>query len=191
MNTKIKKIIAREFLWTLSSTIIFILTLLIWNKLHSKNLEEVQELESKIDKIVKFEPNSSLVKLYEKVISNGTDNLDGYIKDDSVLSKFDKKVILEYLATKYANKYKDIVELNSKFPEFGFDKNGFHRNFTKKQYEEYKIHLDKLENAKSSSFNPSISNSQVELLILSFLFFFFGIRYLFYATKWSIKQLKN
>lgn len=189
MNTKIKKIIAREFLWTLSSTILFILTLFIWNKLHFKNNEQIVELELKIKELENFEPHSSLNKLLYS--NTSIENLDEYIRNNEVLSKLDKQAILDYITTVNSRKYDDFRILHSKFPEFGFDKNGFHRNFTKEQHEEYKIYNDELENAKRSFFNSSIYDDDIILLVIFFLFFFFGIRYLFYATKWSIKQLRE
>lgn len=189
MNMKTKKIIAREFLWILSSTILFILTILAWDKLHFENNKQEVELELKIKEILNFEPHSTLCKLvdsYESIV-----NFDEYIRNDKVLSKLDKQAILDYITTVNSGKYDSFKILYSKFPEFGFDKNGFNKNFTKEQYEVYKTYEDELENSKNSFFNSSVSNDDIVILFLLFLLLFFGTRYLFYATKWSIKQLRE
>jgi len=189
MNKQTKKIIAREFLWTLASFVLFLIIFYLWDSFHNKSLRQIEKIEEEKSKIEQFEPYKSLMALV--TYSESADNIDSYIKDNVILSKFDKQVLLDYIATINSGKYSNNREVNSKFPEFGFDKSGLHKNFTEQDLEIYRNHKKDIENIQASFFYSSISGSDIFGLLFVILFFTFGIRYLFFAIKWSIKQLKE
>lgn len=189
MEKNTKKIIAREFLWTLGSTIVFFLLFILWDTLHNINLREIEKHELEIEKNLQFEPYKSLTELVN--YSSSADEIDSYVKGHKILSKFEKQSLLDYIATINSGKYENDRIVNSKFPEFGFDKNGLHKNFTEKELELYRSQIKVIEKIEASFFHSSISNSDISGLIFIIMFFLFGIRYIYYATKWSIKQLKE
>lgn len=184
MNKNTKKIIAREFLWALSSVILLLCCFFILDNIRHKNLRQIEKFESEIEKIKKFEPYKSLTDLVN--YASSSDEIDSYVKNNKVLSKFEKQSLLDYIATINSGKYKNDRIVNSKFPEFGFDKNGLHKNFTKKDLKAYRNYKKEIEKIKSSMYNDDIL-----LITFILLFFTFGIRYVFYATKWSLKQLRE
>lgn len=189
MEKNTKKIIAREFLWTLGSTIVFFILFLLWDIQHNKNLKQIEKHELEIEKIKQFEPYKSLTDLVN--YASSADEIDSYVKGHKILSKFEKQSLLDYIATINSGKYENDRIVNSKFPEFGFDKNGLHKNFTEKDLEAYRSHKREIEKIQASFFHSSIYKDDIFGLIFIIMFFTFGIRYIFYATKWSVKQLKN
>lgn len=189
MNKQTKKIIAREFLWALASSVLFLIIFYLCDSLHSRNIRQIEKIEEEKFKIEQFEPYKSLIDLVN--YTSSTEDIDSYIEENAILSKFDKQVLLDYVATINSGKYGNNRTVNSKFPEFGFDKNGFHKNFTRKDLETYRNYKKEIEKIQASFFYRNSLNNNIFSLLLVILFFTFGIRYLFYATKWSIKQLKE
>lgn len=186
-----KKVIAREFLWLLSSAVIFFIILFLWLYLHDRNIKKVEKIDLELSSISNFEPHSSLVEFENKFSNKDIKDLDLYISSDSVLSKYNKKALLDYVAIVNSRKYKNYREINSKFKIFGFDDEGFHDNFKKHDFvlmKQKKYELDKI---KKSFFNNNINEEDIFGLLIIILTISFGLRYVFYATKWSIKQLKE
>lgn len=184
MNKITKKIIAREFLWALTSVIILLFCFFILARIQQQKMTQIEKCESEIEKIKKFEPYKSLTDLVN--YASSSDDIDSYIKDNKVLSKFEKQSLLDYITTINSGKYNNDRIVNSKFPEFGFDKNGLHKNFTKNDLEAYRNYKKEIEKIKTSMYNYDIL--ELTFILLSFTF---GIRYVFYATRWSLKQLRE
>jgi hypothetical protein len=204
---KLKKIIAREFLFFLSISsfigIIFI-GIKIYNSSRQARIESTEiELSSVqtnyqkfLSKPLKVKNNiinqtflNRIVKFYE--LNNNVNKNLIYkrfpeLNGDSVLLK----ATFDYLATIKSNKYNSLKEVNLKFPEF-FIINQVDDN----SLNNYKSQIELLQN-KINEYNNSIYTKSEILKLLYTVFIYllvvlFGMRYLYYSTKWAIITIKS
>lgn len=204
---KLKKIIAREFLFFLSISsfigIIFI-GIKIYNASRQARIESTEiELSSVqtnyqkfLSKPLKVKNNiinqtflNRIVKFYE--LNNNVNKNLIYkrfpeLNGDSVLLK----ATFDYLATIKSNKYNSLKEVNLKFPEF-FIINQVDDN----SLNNYKSQIELLQN-KINEYNNSIYTKSEILKLLYTVFIYllvvlFGMRYLYYSTKWAIITIKS
>jgi hypothetical protein len=204
---KLKKIIAREFLFFLSISsfigIIFI-GIKIYNSSRQARIESTEiELSSVqtnyqkfLSKPLKVKNNiinqtflNRIVKFYE--LNNNVNKNLIYkrfpeLNGDSVLLK----ATFDYLATIKSNKYNSLKEVNLKFPEF-FIINQVDDN----SLNNYKSQIELLQN-KINEYNNSIYTKSEILKLLYTVFIYllvvlFGMRYFYYSTKWVVKKSKT
>jgi hypothetical protein len=198
VNTK--KIIAREFLYFISTSIIISLIylgLILYNH-HYKNkiIDTLTEFKTTtlkhhdfINKPIPIK-NSSLLKQYVDTANSGK-----YETWDKINSKFpdfkdaDKGVLEEYVATVNSKKYSNWNEINSKFPEYFQNKSDAD---SLKNFENKLTSLrDNEINYKDKTLSDTDIINTIFLVIKLLLFLAFGVRYLFYATMWSIRTIQN
>lgn len=204
---KLKKIIAREFLFFLSISsfigIIFI-GIKIYNASRQARIESTEiELSSVqtnyqkfLSKPLKVKNNiinqtflNRIVKFYE--LNNNVNKNLIYkrfpeLNGDSVLLK----ATFDYLATIKSTKYNSLKEVNLKFPEF-FIINQVDDN----SLNNYKSQIELLQN-KINEYNNNIYTKSEILKLLYTVFIYllvvlFGMRYLYYSTKWAIITIKS
>ncbi|KEZ93547.1 hypothetical protein [Nonlabens ulvanivorans] len=176
MNRTLKKIIAREFLFLIGTTILFFLILFVWISITESNYDKQNEIKTEIEIFEKKNQsvNKELLKLvYGKLSTEAT-------YDEFVI---DFKESLELQKLSYS-KLETEADFNS------FLKDALGENEIKKATE-YKSLETKLEKTKKSIFNHSVSEDDVFRFGLTLFLIFFIFRYLIYGTKWSIKQLKE
>ena len=179
-----KKIIAREFLYLLCSVVLAGIIYLLLLFIHNRHEKKIEKLNKKAFEMESFEPYLSLIQYTKNAKRLNYD----YEKVDSLFPQFvtfNRQSLKDYCATVEERDY-NFIELNSKFPEFGFEKDGSHPNFNLLSYKELQKSINRLNS------RTRYSMSKVFLiLILSIFSFTFILRYLFYAINWSIKQLKR
>jgi hypothetical protein len=179
-----KKLIAREFLISLSSLIfsglIFMILFFIDNYYESKS----NELNNKATQMEHFEPYSSLIQYTKeaKRLNYDYDKLNILFPQ---FAGFDRQALKDYCATVEERDY-NFVELNSKFPEFGFDKDGSHPNFNLTAYKELKKDIISINSRTPYSTGRVFTKLLIAIFSLTFL-----LRYLIYAAIWSVKQLRK
>lgn len=179
-----KRIIAREFLFLLSTLVLIGILYIVFIFVDSHNEKRLKELGNNAIKMENFEPHLSLQKYAIEAKKHQYD----YSKVDPLfpqLESYDRQALKDYCATVEVKNY-TFIELNSKFPEFGFEKDGSHPNFNIDSYKENQNQIDQFSNRPHYT-----SQKVVAIMILSIFSFTFIVRYLFYATRWSIKQLKK
>ena len=198
----LKKIIAREFLYLLST---FLLLTLIFIGLKFYNIYQYRKIEEIINNISILKTQNLLfinkpieIKKHDILQQYvATANNPKYNSDFSVinskfpeLKNYDKKVLEQYVATANYPKYNsDWNLINAKFPEFFV----YQSDIDSLQY--FKINLETLDGNVLKTKNNQLSSKDSENLILGIgLVLFtlvFCIRYLFYATRWSINTIKS
>lgn len=155
-------------------------------KLYTKTLSEFLEKYFQTKKV----PISKILMDYVATANNPNYNSDWNIINSKFpeLKKFDEGILQEYVATANNVEYNgDWKIINSKFPEFGFQKSNSDKNSIKK-YNNLKA---KLQKENESVFKNSITDKDGLVLAVIILLFFFGLRYLSYGIKWSVRQLKE
>lgn len=174
MKESAKKIIAREFLFLLGTTILFFVILFIWTLLHNYNNEKEYELKQEIESLTESKRLKSIYKDYkQKNIISTTDFITFMSANDSQIKSL----------------YNLGIEANVISPKTSL--NLFRSAWEKYPIEEIVYRENKINKIKDSFFNRDIRNKG--LLSLGFLIFsvLFLLRYLIYATIWSFKQLKK
>jgi len=205
---KLKKIIAREFLFLLATAVLIGLTFIglkIYNDSKEKKRElfkkEVKLVENKyrsflsqplkakdailnqtcLDRLIEFYEKNSEVNSYDVIYKKFPE-----LKGDSTLTD----ASFEYKATINSDKYKSLKEVNLKFPEF------FIINQTDiDSLNNYKSQIELLQ-SNISKYDKGIY-SKINISELLYLFsiwltiILFGLRYLYYSTKWSLQTIKT
>lgn len=185
MRKSIKKNIAREFLFLFGSTIIFFIAIAIWSwrhEVHSRqHIESEKELEGMRSRMY-VRDEAIIIDLYSRVKTLGYSKK---IEDFKVLIIKDQEVFedcYEYAKSKgYIKSQQDFTDNLSNFV------NDRVFEAKSKKYDQLKNNID---NRYASIFS-SMSNNSIWFLGEIILFLAFGLRYLIYAIKWSIKQLKE
>jgi hypothetical protein len=194
---KMKKIIAREFLVFLSAIILISFSYFGWIQIEKNINEEINESQVEVDDVFKFEPVISLDLITKEYNRNEiyryniTTLDDGFVKKYSELSKYNLQPIKDFIRTKNDNKYKSKLVFYSKFPEFGFDVNGRHKNISDADFEKVKANEQRINQLENSFFVTVHYDDRGPFLALTYFSILFFARYLFYAVKWSIIQLKE
>lgn len=193
-----KKIIAREFLVFLSAIILILFSYLGWGQIEKNINEEINESQIEVDDVFKFEPIISLELMNKDYVNDfnireKVANRDfTFIKKYPVLTIYlNSNVLLDFIGTKLANKYKSKLVFYSKFPEFGFDVNGRHKNISDADFEKVKANEQRINQLENSFFLTVHYDDRGPFLALIYFSILFLMRYLFYAVKWSIIQLKE
>jgi hypothetical protein len=185
-----KKIIAREFLIFIGSVILYFIINLSWNLIHKFNIEKIERNKSEINKIINYQPLQDLNKLVElnnnMQFTTEKELLDQFPR----LKKYSITSIRDFITTKNSGKYFNENEMLSKFPEFGYNKEGFHPNFKKSDFNLINQKRRELEKLENSFFSRKIENRNLIVLGIILFSLTFFMRYIFYAIKWSIKQLR-
>uniref|UniRef100_UPI00404943BC hypothetical protein n=1 Tax=Gelidibacter sp. TaxID=2018083 RepID=UPI00404943BC len=199
---KIKKIIAREFLFLLTTLVLIGLTFIglkIYNASRERKIESIkteaklvenkyksflsQPLKTKdstlnqscLNRIIDFYKANKEVVNYNAIYKNFPE-----LKSDSVLLN----ASFDYNATINSGKYKSLKEVNLKFPEFFIVNKS---DIDSLSY--YKAQIELLQKDITFSTNDILNYLYVVgfwLLIIAF-----GLRYLFYSTKWAIQTIKT
>jgi hypothetical protein len=177
-----KKIIAREFLFFLGSLLLLGVLYFYYFFMDLNKKKKLEALEKQVIIMEHFEPYVSLQKYSEasKKLQYDWDKLEEKFPQ---LANYNRQALKDYCATIEERNY-SLIELNSKFPEFGFSKDGSHPNFDLVAYNKIKDEINQLHS------QPRYLSDDILLITAIAIFsFFFIIRYLIYATRWSIKQL--
>lgn len=190
MRLENKKIIAREFLYTLTS-IILIGIIAIVVVLYQNSIDNVRNEISDMELKDTINYRLNIYNVTKRIKDNDTNNK--YINEISSFIKLDsrKEFIKSLKSEKISSKYFDIT--NETF-EIGINKNQFLKRIIKdNNFSEKKLKKLELLETKLIEKNKSIfSNDDFIVGATIFIFLlFFPIRYLIYATSWSIKQIKS
>jgi hypothetical protein len=203
---KQKKIIAREFLYFISSflfLVIIYICFFIYNAYQENRIKLINNdiaslnnqyqsylsrpLKAKNKDITqeKLEGFANFYTSHPSVRTNDVYDLIPELNHDSILLKG----LADYAATTEAHKYKYKKEQNLKFPEFFIYSQS---DIDSIKYFNAKIEL--LHNDEARLNNNIISTIETRnyIYIVGLLVFIltFGLRYLYYATKWSIRTIK-
>jgi hypothetical protein len=176
MKKTSRKIIAREFLFLLGTTVLFFVILFVWISLNESNYDKRNEIETEIEKFKKNSQseNEELLKLvYDKLTTKAT--YDEFV--------FDFKESLELQKLSYSKLETDVdfeTFLKDALGEDEIEKATEFMNLEKK-----------LQQTESSIFNDSVDIDESIGLGMTLFSIFFIFRYLIYGTKWSITQLKE
>ena len=204
---KQKKIIAREFLYLLSSflfvTIIYV-CLIIYNIFQQNRIKQQKDdivilnnqYQYFLSRPLKVKNNNITQEKLDRFADFYTRNLNvradiiydhiPELNHDSILLKG----LADYAATTEANKYKYKKEQNLKFPEFfSFT----HSDIDSINYFSSKIELLHNDEVRLSNNMLSTLDTKNYIYLIGLLVFImtFGLRYLYYATKWSIRIIKS
>lgn len=200
-NTTLKKIIAREFLFLLS-TMLILLFVFIGFLLNNLNYERKIKDTNKDLSLIKFQyqkliykpikiKNKDVLLEYVATANNKKYNSDWNLINSKFpeFKDYDKKVLMDYVATANAEKYNSNFNIiNSKFPEFFANQTDID---SLKYFNSAKIKFEKAIIAYNTKI---ISNEEIHdfinkigLLLFTLLF---GLRYLYFITRWSLKTLK-
>ncbi len=199
INTKIRKIIAREFLILLGTIILFLILFFSWYGLIEFNQNKEKKIESKIENVNKKIKKKSIPlsqKEYDETIDNELTILINKGYTDKEILLFCEDLKLKYhikkrpplqLVDEYGIPFKtDNTSLpNTKENSISFDNKEYELNIS--ELKELRKELNK---TKLSFFNENIYDREFRLGMILFLLFF-PLRYLIYVTKWSIKQLRE
>lgn len=145
--------------------------------LKTKKTDITQE---KLDDFANFlieNPNATQKYIYDIIIE---------LENDSSLLN----ALADYAATTKAHKYKFRKEQNLKFPEFFIINSA---DIDSIKYFQSKIEplQNDLAKLKNNILSYSGAISYIYIIGLWLFILTFGLRYLFYATKWSLKTIKN
>lgn len=207
MKKTTKKIIAREFLILVFASVFYTATLLIWLIIVSRPnhpSERLTKLNRELESSYLSERKTpELNKPFNVLYERAKDNL-GYKKDKyqyyTLLSKDSASLYQNYLYAKekgYSksidqfrtliqidsssiNEYKEIVAENEKI-----------KRANNEISETIKDNRQKSKELSNSFFNKPISFESASLYGLMLLIIFFPLRYIIYAVKWSVIQLKE
>jgi hypothetical protein len=204
---KIKKIIAREFLFLLSTSI-FLGLIFIGLKTYNASKETKIESLRTDNKLVENKYQKFLLqplKAKDSILNQSCLNriIDFYkanrevesyyviykkfpeLKSDSVLLN----ASFEYNATINSGKYKSLKEVNLKFPEFFIINQADNDSLNN-----YKSQIALLQKNISKYENSIYARPEILEILYVFsiwiLIALFGLRYLFYSTKWAIRTIK-
>lgn len=191
MNKPTKKIIAREFLIILCSSVFVFLTVMIWSLLIERKQNQIYDLETQLigyrKEFAKEKKGSFPVILDLYVFLYNDNHRNHFYLDDP------KEFTSEIQDNVKSNKYFDYLTYNGYIDiDFKRFRNGIEGDTVSKSWMKKIIPItDKLRDYKRSSFSSSLDNDSIYKLILIVSIFIFGFRYLFYAIVWSVKELKN
>jgi cell division protein FtsI/penicillin-binding protein 2 len=183
MKVITKKIIAREFLFILATIVLFIFLLIIWIVLNQSSREKKYKIEKKIEELTQYEilPYRARILYYvntDKILPNKIENKENFIS--------------ELKNEKYASEIFEYIKKH--YGDTPISKELFLNQILKDTSSENSLNeIIKLENElvrTNSIFSGNIDDDEVFGLGFTLFSIFFLLRYLIYATKWSIKQLK-
>ncbi|WP_298512331.1 hypothetical protein [uncultured Kordia sp.] len=186
MKQVYKKVIAREFLFLLGSTILFFATFFIWLYLGKINRDKQEKIQIEINQLKEYENMPYRLKVLLFVKEN-IDYENRKISSIEFISSLKKDSLFAYNIFSLLKKHDNEITISKQDFFRKIVKDNKSENYLKK----ISLQENKLRHVQNSFFNNGISNREIEELIIIFVIIFFGIRYLFYATKWSLKQFKS
>jgi hypothetical protein len=192
LTNRTKKILAKEFLFALGTVILFYSVIAICIILEKRNSEEISEIRSRLDTVTTYNALPYRLSLFK------------YIHDElptqyTVAKELGlRKDFLEQIKyAPYAEDVRNIVQWES-------SKNINTSNIEELLEEDIIADLsgnylnnilipleDKLSETNHSFFNSFYTSNKKDIILYVLVFVMFGLRYIFYATKWSLCQLKN
>lgn len=184
MNKNRKKILAREFLFLLGSIILFLIIVGIWSWRYEVNSDNYWESKKELNEMIESDNVSYRVKVFHYLnqdfpeLRNELKNINEFVErisQDDVSELYYNKIYDKGLITKDINHFRTKLKSDKKFKT------------QSKKYEKLKAKIDN----RSSSIFSSMDDDEVFGLGVIILILVFGLRYLIYATKWSIEQLKE
>ncbi|SEA56142.1 hypothetical protein SAMN05443667_105252 [Flavobacterium gillisiae] len=184
MKQTTKKIIAREFLFLLGTTVLYLLLILPWIFITESNQEKTYKIQRELESMTEIEKLPFRLKVIVKIADDSSvSTLLNYaelvplLKSEEVTAE---SVYLELL------KDKKITLTN---PEF---KREIEKDVDSEKYLEKIIILEKDVEARNKLFfNQSVDDEEAIALGIFIFSVLFPLRYLIYITKWSIKQIKE
>lgn len=186
-----KKIVAREFLFLLSATIFYLVIVFTLSFIKQRSIDEAWDLEAEIRRTIHQTPLPQRLKLYYFITQHPEIPKDDHEVFGGMESRhqFIQRMKDEQKIFKVYNYFlhKDYIQVDrTTFTSWQLNDN---------ESEESLSELKALENKRDNiedSFIYSIEDDAIFYgvfwIIFTLLFF---LRYLFYSTKWSIKQLNN
>lgn len=194
MTMKIKRIIAREFLFVLGSTILFLILSFTYASIESNYDNRYNKIEEGLKEITErpYDELPYRLRIYHFLINEmgefekvqKIENEERFIyalrNEDEAMSFF-KLMEMQDRLNVDLDRYKNNISIDIENSE----SEGYLSLRNSKEEE--------LAGIKSSFFysGPYTSvNDNIELILVFLIFFLFGLRYLFYATTWSVKQLR-
>jgi hypothetical protein len=205
MKKSTKKIIAREFLFLLSSIVLFFIVILIWNSLNNSSNKEVETISTEIENIKRIIPSNEIVLAesfrieLDTIVLRMTNAMESEKSIQSVVDLYKEMYgIPEYA---FNSKIENIILEKKQEGDTDKELKKIIENYKKefdlkrtdqgKNYEQLTKLKKELKNIKSSFFQNSIESAYIINLIAIILSILFGLRYIYYGTKWSVKQLKE
>lgn len=198
---KYKKIIAKEFLYLISTLLLIgfvYLGLILYNIYIERNINNIYnnisilniKYQIFIDKPIKIK-NSDILKKYVATANTRKYNSDWDLINSIFpeLNNYDKNILQEYVATANNGKYGGNWNIvNSKFPEYFIKQSDVD---SLKYFNTNKILYNKnLIYSKSKLLPKNEINGIIKTIVMLLFALNFGLRYLYYATRWSIKTIK-
>lgn len=189
MTTKTKKIIAREFLILLFGTILYFVILFAWTMLHERNSDRQWEIKSELKEIGNSEQIPYRLKTFF-YINNELLNEYNQMEDaSSFISDYQDPDFATEIYDWIRKKGQISITEESFIAKVNADKESEkYWNKIKPKVNELK---SELKEKRNSVFDGYVDDDSVFGLAFFLFCIMFLLRYLIYATKWSIKQLKS
>ncbi len=190
MKDSTKKIIAREFLFLLGTIILFFVVIFIWASLNDSINDKEYELKQEIKSLTEYKKLPYRLRVFYYINNNIIEYSWDKMKDS-------EKFISDLKENEYASEIYDYIK---KKRNIEIDKEQYLKLISKDTVsEQYLTKLlpkllpleKKLDKIKDSFFNHSVGGDEALGLGILIFSIFFLLRYLIYATKWSIRQLKK
>lgn len=190
MNKKTKRIVAREFLYVLGTVILWIVMMFVDNYFENKNSEKIQVVEGKLESITTYDALPFRLRVYHFL--NKEKDTYTFVRELGSRENFLEQVKNVYKAEKVFNFLKG-------WGGIPVDEYKFYQNIKKDiedqasetYLEEKIIPLEQQKyNLEQSFFNSNTEDRQFGILWI-LIFMLFGLRYLIYATTWSVIQLRT
>ncbi|UII27641.1 hypothetical protein LVD15_04235 [Fulvivirga maritima] len=182
MNKGSKKIIAREFLFIIGTCVVYIMLIVSWDILYRSNYRDREEINKQIDELIDFESLPYRLKVYYFIKENFSVDMPGRIEFIGDLKD-------QTLALKTYEYLKDNNKVNSSEDQF------LEKIHNDKESERYLVNIQTLENQlkqnRENLFFKGVTEDMMILIAIYLIGIVFIFRYLIYATRWSIKQLKE
>jgi|GEM_PF-6093316 len=187
MHQIIKKIVAKEFLYLLSTTLIYFAILFTWTILSESSKEKEYQIKQEIQDLTEPEKLPFRLKMFH-FLNNDLLNTDSWEKmEDPEKFISDLKTNPEIISTLYSF----VKEKNKTISKEIFE-NKINNDTESETYLAKIIAKEKeLEKTQNSIFNNTIGDDELLWLGVTLFSFIFLLRYIIYGTKWSFKQLKE
>lgn len=190
MKKSIKKIIAREFLFALSTVILFFVLLITFNSISDNHMDDYYSVENEIEELQEAPYNEMPYRLriyyyfknefgaYDLVKEiEGPNTFLEQLEDDTYALTCFQLLEKHYPSEMNFKKYKENISKDK--AELASDKYVALINLKEEELSEFR-----------SSFFYS-NNIEEEGIFFFLIALLFGFRYLIYATTWSIRQVRT
>lgn len=189
MNKNTKKIIAKEFLFLLGTTILFFVVLFAWTMLSDSNSDRKYEIKQEITELTQANELPYRLRVFYFVNKDILNNSSWNKMEDSGKFISDLKTDPGIVSSIYSFIKENDSGMTITEEEF---KEKVRNDKESETYLTKITSLEKeLEKTKASIFSGSVGDDEILGLGLTLFSIFFLLRYLIYATKWSVKELKQ